>query len=899
VANVKINDLALIADPASTDVLPVVDVTADITNKISIADILKTAPEGTAAAPAIAFEGDSNTGIYHPGSEQIAFSTSGVGRVFIASDGKVGIGTSAPGYLLTAQGNTASINVKDTGNNSNSRVTRYIYSFDDGDGASINATRITGATAADVDLSFRTGGITNAQERLRIKSTGNVGIGQSSPAKLLDVNGDALINGLNVGRGAGNVSSNTAVGLNALNANTTGVNNTAVGTNALKSNTTGSNNTALGQSPLFNNTTGANNTALGRSSLSSNTEGTSNTAVGLNALFNNTTGDNNTALGQTSLFNNTEGNNSTAVGLSALFSNTTGSNNTAVGQNAGYYIEGSSNTILGAYKGTSADATLNNTVIISAGATERLRIDSSGKVGIGTTSPATLLHLRATGTPILRIQDDDGTGQYSDFYNSAGQSIYNAVNGAGVRGAHVFLQGGNETARIDSSGRLGIGTSSPQTLLEIAEVAAGSGFSATSFRSTRSNFGAEFTGYIDQGVSAGAIISTVETGTATERIRVTNQGNVGIGTTSPTEALNVVGNILATGRVRSKNGTVGDVGLGFTDDQNVGLYRPQSDTLGFVTGSSERARIDSSGRLLVGTSTVAPVNTPKICSATSAIESSLSLAQYRNSASISVDLDFVKSRSGTIGTAAAVSSSDTISQMRFYGAGNSSTYVEAARITTAVDGGTVSGTSLAGRLVFSTTADGASSPTERMRITNDGSTYLNTGGVTINPTSGTTDGFSYNNVDKQLVLSRNDGGSLILRRRSSDGTIQGFYRDTTPVGTISVTTTATAYNTSSDYRLKENVTPVTDGITRLQQLKPSRFNFIADPDTVVDGFIAHEAQAVVPECVTGTKDEVDDEGNFVYQGIDQSKMVPLVVAALQEALAEIETLKQRLDNAGL
>ena len=113
-------------------------------------------------------------------------------------------------------------------------------------------------------------------------------------------------------------------------------------------------------------------------------------------------------------------------------------------------------------------------------------------------------------------------------------------------------------------------------------------------------------------------------------------------------------------------------------------------------------------------------------------------------------------------------------------------------------------------------------------------------------------------------------------------------------GSISTNGSATAYNTTSDYRLKENVTPVSDGITRLQQLKPSRFNFISDPGHTVDGFIAHEVQAVVPECTTGTKDAVDADGKPVYQGIDQSKLVPLLTAALQEAIGEIESLKARV-----
>ena len=129
----------------------------------------------------------------------------------------------------------------------------------------------------------------------------------------------------------------------------------------------------------------------------------------------------------------------------------------------------------------------------------------------------------------------------------------------------------------------------------------------------------------------------------------------------------------------------------------------------------------------------------------------------------------------------------------------------------------------------------------------------------------------------------------------------GFGFNAGDIGSITQNSagTAVAYNTTSDYRLKENVTPVPNGITRLLQLKPSRFNFKADPDHTVDGFIAHEAQAVVPECVTGEKDAVDVDGNPVMQGIDQSKLVPLLTAALQEAIAKIEALETRLTAAGI
>jgi hypothetical protein len=146
-------------------------------------------------------------------------------------------------------------------------------------------------------------------------------------------------------------------------------------------------------------------------------------------------------------------------------------------------------------------------------------------------------------------------------------------------------------------------------------------------------------------------------------------------------------------------------------------------------------------------------------------------------------------------------------------------------------------------------------------------------------------------------------GSIITGKESTNArTHISFVNPNGTIGSITTTGSGTAFNTSSDYRLKENVTDVTDGITRVKQLAPKRFNFIVDADTTVDGFLAHEAATVVPEAVHGTKDEVDDDDNAVMQGIDQSKLVPLLTAALQEAIAKIETLetentaiKERLD----
>jgi hypothetical protein len=121
-----------------------------------------------------------------------------------------------------------------------------------------------------------------------------------------------------------------------------------------------------------------------------------------------------------------------------------------------------------------------------------------------------------------------------------------------------------------------------------------------------------------------------------------------------------------------------------------------------------------------------------------------------------------------------------------------------------------------------------------------------------------------------------------------------FQNDNGTVGTINTSGSSTSYGTSSDYRLKENVVDLTSAADRVQQLAPKRFNFIADADTTVDGFLAHEVSDIVPEAITGEKDAVDEDGNIRPQSIDQSKLVPLLTAALQEALTKIDALETRI-----
>ena len=207
------------------------------------------------------------------------------------------------------------------------------------------------------------------------------------------------------------------------------------------------------------------------------------------------------------------------------------------------------------------------------------------------------------------------------------------------------------------------------------------------------------------------------------------------------------------------------------------------------------------------------------------------------------------------------------------------------------------------RVAPSGTADTAISWTTALTIENNGNVAIDSFSTT-----GASDGVTIKPGASRIVSSSNTAAFSYHNR---------FYNTNGQVGYISTDTSATYFVTSSDYRLKENVVPMSGSIDRLKALNPSRFNFITSPLTTVDGFIAHEAQVVVPESVHGIKDAMKDEeyevtpavmdGETVvteavmgtrsvpdYQGIDQSKLVPLLVASLQEAVAKIEALEARV-----
>ena len=245
-------------------------------------------------------------------------------------------------------------------------------------------------------------------------------------------------------------------------------------------------------------------------------------------------------------------------------------------------------------------------------------------------------------------------------------------------------------------------------------------------------------------------------------------------------------------------------------------------------------------------------------------------------------IDFVKSRNATTNSKTVVQANDGLGNI-IWGGTDGTAVIPAVGISGEIDG-TPGTNDMPGRLTFLTTADGSSSLAERMRITKDGFVFIGkaqsdttVSGIEIDPAG-------------VLVSTRASGSAAAFNRQNDNGSVVVFRRANTQVGSVSVTTTATTYNTSSDHRLKESVQPMTGALEKVAEMKPVTFDWKVNGEKG-QGFIAHELQAVVPEAVTGAKDAVDAEGKPEYQGVDAAKLVPYLVAAVQELKARVEVLE--------
>jgi len=245
-----------------------------------------------------------------------------------------------------------------------------------------------------------------------------------------------------------------------------------------------------------------------------------------------------------------------------------------------------------------------------------------------------------------------------------------------------------------------------------------------------------------------------------------------------------------------------------------------------------------------------------------------------------------RSRGATVGAEVILQSGDLINRISFVGS-DGTALIESAHIESRVDGTPGTG-DMPGRLVFSTTADGASTPTERMRIDSSGNLLV---GTTTNSLS--TKIFVSGSIGAQQTY----GPMYISNENNTDNVGRATFsyrRGGTEVGFVSTTNTSTAYNTSSDYRLKENIAPMTGALANVARLKPVTYKW-KSTGSDGEGFIAHELAEVCPHAVTNEKDAVDENGNPKYQAIDTSFLVATLTAAIQELKAINDTQAETIN----
>ncbi len=393
----------------------------------------------------------------------------------------------------------------------------------------------------------------------------------------------------------------------------------------------------------------------------------------------------------------------------------------------------------------------------------------------------------------------------------------------------------------------------------------------------------------------------------TERMRISSSGDIAVNFDGSSQ----------TGVFQIADGSASSPSLTFWADggKDTGIFRSGANTINFSTAGSERLRIDSSGKLLVNGTDANAVHT-------------------------NADDVIIGNTSASLMGLSIVTSTSGYATLQFSDGGGNKNQGQVAYDHSTNDMQFTTNESLAmtldssGRLLIGTTTEGHSNAddltvnnsancgiTIRSGSSNDGNIFFSDDTSGNGETKGV---IKYKHADDALVFNSNgnermriDSSGRVLLNASSTGSMlrirntnltthtlielfddggtgthsQVQFSNTNGlVGQITTSGSSTTYATSSDYRLKENATAISDGITRLKTLKPYRFNFKADASTTLDGFFAHEVTAV-PEAIIGTKDEIDSDNKPVYQGIDQSKLVPLLVAAVKELITKVETLE--------
>ena len=839
-------------------------------------------------------------------------------------------------------------------------------------------------------------------QRMTLDNSGRllVGVNSATGSNLLQVNSDASIYGITVGRGAGAVSGNTAVGASALGANTTGADNSAFGLNALSSNTTGNYNTALGRQALTTSTTASNNTAVGyqagvsittggdnaifghgafsanttgnqntvvgRAAMDTNTTGADNTALGFVALQKNTTGSYNTALGDSALRYNTTASNNTAVGYQAGYSNTTGFQNTATGVNALYSnTTGSSNTAYGRdalYANTTAsnntayglsalqsnttgaqnvalghsalfsNTTTSNNTAVGYQALYSQTTPSAANSGLGyqagysiTTGIQNTCMGTETGRNLTTGSGNTFLGHGSGYYmttgakntivgkydgNSGGLDIRTASN-------YIVLSDGDGNPRgiFDGSGNLGIGTTSPASRLDVKTVstaplirvttnADGSGsaqgglqwFETNSGAVSASITGTRGGGYYNQ---TNMIFSTADGGANTERARIDSSGNLIVGGTTATNTAANRGNITINGT----SSAILSIGTGGTARGVV--YHSGSDMIiNATTGTlalqanSNGALIDTSGNLGLGVTPSAWGSGSKgfqVLKGGLWHDNSQYFALVNNAYYDGTNWKYIS-------TAASSQITQINGESRFYNAASGSA------------GNNISFTQ-------AMTLDASSN----LLVGNTTSLYYNgklqiTGGKTIiNSTDNSFGQFQLGNSGSNSEASMQfisgvtafgasptstNGNNFCWNIGAGNYNIGGdsFGVGNKGIGGINV---KLAYNSSSwisvsDERIKDIESDITNAYEIVKDWRTVYYTLKSDPLKITKiGLLAQDVQKTLPMAVDIPKIETDNEGKLNPWGVHYTDVIPVLVKAIQEQQALIESMASKLRSAGI
>jgi hypothetical protein len=552
---------------------------------------------------------------------------------------------------------------------------------------------------------------------------------------------------------------------------------------------------------------------------------------------------------------------------------------------------------------------------VATNGTGRLFVDANGNVGVGTSSPANF-----AGFVTLALADSSGAEVDFIKGSTIQGSLYNANDIFYVESKSTvptaFVTNGSERLRITSAGLVGIGTSSPNGPIHVLGSAdtgtihyfgTSSGAAnadvainlATSGNASRAQISAKRVGSSPDGLLQ---FSTQRSGSLQTRMTINETGLVGIGTASPAQLLHlnspsanatqwIAAGVGYTSNLSLlANGSGGGLLLSSATDSSASIINSLNAALTFGTNNTERFRCDSSGRLLVGTST--SVNAGTSSPATVQIKAEVGLVIRRNSTTGEANFTLARSRNATDGSYTILNNNDPIGSIRFAGDDGTDLETQAARIDAVVDG-TPSANDMPGRLVFSVTAAGAAGPTERMRIGNKGNTTITSVAdndaalrVDSNGTSGTQYGIYIETGNDQNDATRTFlgcvGGATTRAQIRSNGGLANYQANDVNL---------------SDINVKKDISPAGDTWDCVKQweIVNYRYNDQSDDADLNLGVIAQQVAESCPEVITvfqeakeATEDAPAQEERL---GVKEQQMYWMAIKALQEAIARIETLE--------